>query len=103
MLTRNGGHVTLTRGWTFFPFEANAASNRKPQLRLKLSNGQLEQRRRKCLLNISGMVRVKRIPDELILNCDQRGLNLVPPRKWTLEKVSASKVDAGGMDLCYLH
>lgn len=52
----------------------------------KLSNEEFECRRRKFLLEISEMVRAHGIPDELVLNWDQTGLNLVPYGNWILRK-----------------
>ena len=53
---------------------------------VKLSNEEFQRRRHEYLLQISGIVRQHAIPDELIINWDQTGLNLVPAGNWTLEQ-----------------
>ena len=62
----------------------------------KLSNEQFEHRRQKFLLEISGMVKAHDIPDELVLNWDQTGFNLVPSGNWTLEKKGKTRIEVVG-------
>ena len=42
------------------------------------------------------MVRAHDISDELVLNWDQTGLNLVPSGNWTLEKKGERRVEVVG-------
>ena len=79
MVTKNEGHVALTSEW--------ATSNKKNLTKTgKPSNEEFELIRQKFLLEISGMVRAHGIPDELVFNWDQTGINLVPGENWTLDK-----------------
>ena len=63
-----------------------------------LSNEEFEQRRQHYLLEISGMVKTKNIPEELVPNWDQTGLNILPVGKWTLEKAGSSRVEIVAQD-----
>lgn len=38
------------------------------------------------------------IPFDLIINCDQTGLNIVPGSKWTMDKKGSKRVEIAGMD-----
>lgn len=99
VLTENGGHAALTRGWALSLLKQMGYVKRKASTKTgKLSNEQFEHRQHKFLLEISGMVRAHNIPDELVMNWDQTGLYLVPSGNWTLEKEGASRVKVVGKD-----
>jgi len=45
------------------------------------------------LLKIKSIVTIDEIPDELILNFDQRALNYLPVTPWTMEEEGAKWVE----------
>ena len=44
------------------------------------------------------MVREHDIPDDLVINWDETGLNLVPSDSWTLEKEASQRVQLVGQN-----
>ena len=86
LLAYNGGHVMLTK-WALSLLNRMGYVKQKASTKNgKRSDKQFELKRRQFLLDISGMVKAHIIPDELVLNWDQTGLNLVPSGNWTFEK-----------------
>ena len=53
---------------------------------------------KKFLLNISGVVTFEEIPDALIINWDQTGINYVPVSQWTMAKEGLKRVEVAGVD-----
>ena len=48
------------------------------------------------LSQISGLVAANSIPEDLIINFDQTGINLIPAGNWTLEQRGAQRVEIYG-------
>ena len=44
------------------------------------------------------MVKVHKIPSELVINWDQAGVNLVPSQNWTMEQQGTSRVEIAGIN-----
>ena len=54
---------------------------------------QLQELKEAFLLEIKNIVVVDDIPEDLIINFDQTGLNYVPVTSWTMEEVGARRVE----------
>ena len=64
LLCENGGHVALTRGWALSLLKRMGYVKCKASTKTGiLSNKEFEQRRQRYLLEISGMVKTKNIPE----------------------------------------
>ena len=95
LLAENGGHITLTRGWAASILKRMGFVKRKATTKMNLHSASsiLLKGKKKFLLEISAMVSEHKIPDDLIINWDQTGLNLVPSGSWTLKKEGSQRVE----------
>ena len=44
------------------------------------------------------MVKLKEIPDSLIINLDQTGIKLVPTEDWTMAAQGSRRIEVAGLD-----
>ena len=99
LLVENGGHIALTRGWAISILKRMGYVKRKATTKTSiLSNSEVQAKKHKFLSEISGMVAEHKIPDQLVLNWDQTGLQLVPSGNWTLEEQSTKRVELKGLN-----
>lgn len=67
-------------------------------MKAKLSEQQISQIKHTYLTQISGMVKVHKIPPELVINWDQTGVKLIPSQKWTMEQQGSFRVEIAGIN-----
>ena len=73
------------------------------QTKAKLLDQQTSQMKHTYLSQVSGMVKVHKIPPELVLKWDQAGVKLVPSQNWTMEEQGSSCVEIAGInDKCQI-
>ena len=68
------------------------------QTKAKLSDQQVSQMKHTYPSQVSGIVKVHKIPPELVINWDQAGVNLIPSQNWTMEQQGSSRVEIAGIN-----
>ena len=98
LLVENGGHISITGGWADSLLKRMGYVKRKATTKTSiLSDKQFEEKKSRFLQQISGMVREHEIPNFLIMNWDQTGIQLVPSGNWTLEEQGTKRVEIAGI------
>ena len=99
LLIENVGHIALSRGWASSLLKRMGYVKRKATTKRSiLSDSEFQAQKHRFLLEISGMVTEHKIPDQLVLNWDQTGLQLVPSGNWTLEEQGTKRVELQGLN-----
>ena len=57
----------------------------------------LDYLRDQYLLDIKAVVQLEEIPDSLIINWDQTGINYVPVSEWAMSKEGSKRVEVVGL------
>ena len=99
-LLKYGGHIDLGRPWAVSILQRMGCVQRRgsTQTKAKLSDQQVSQMKHTYLSQVSGMVKVHKIPSELVINWDQAGVNLIPSQNWTMEQKGSSRVEIAGIN-----
>lgn len=98
MLAEFGGHVELKRHWAYSLLKRMGFVRRKATTaKSKQSIAEFAELKRSFLADVVATVTMESIPDELILNWDQTGLNIVPSSAWTMEQRGAKRVEVVGV------
>ena len=71
---------------------------RRGSTQAKISSADYYHLRSIYLHQISAMVKVHQIPPEMVVNCDQSGISIVPTCNWTMEQEGASWVEIAGLN-----
>ena len=99
LLKEHGGHIELTQGWALSLMKWMCLVKRRgsTQAKKSVSSAEYQHARTTYLCKISGIIAVHKIPHVLVVNWDQRGLNIVPSSNWTMEQEGALRVEIAGM------
>ena len=81
-----GGHIVITKGWAKSLLKRMGYVKRKASNAGKVSVAQFQEVKEVFLADIAAEVLMNDIPDDLIFNWDQTGLQLVPTGEWTMHK-----------------
>ena len=68
------------------------------QTKAKLSDQQISQIKHTCLIQVCELVKVHKIPPELVINWDQAGVKLIPSQNWRMEQRGSSRVEITGIN-----
>lgn len=99
LLVENGGHIQINKEWARSLLSRMGFVKRKVSTSAsKYTTANFEQVKLEFLRSLSDMVKMEDIPCELILNCDQTGVRLVPSCSWTMEKKGTKRVSLSGTD-----
>ena len=63
------------------------------QAKKSVSFAEYQHLRSTYLHQISGIIAVHKIPQEMVVNWNQSGINIVPSSNWTMEQEGASRVE----------
>ena len=99
-LSKYGGHIELGRPWAVSILRRMGFVQRRgsTQTKAKLSDQQISQMKHIYLTQVSGMVKVHKIPPELVINWDQAGVKLIPSQNWTMEQRASSCMEIAGIN-----
>ena len=86
LLSRNGGHIEVTKNWARSLFYRMNFVTRRGGSTHKIAVANFDEVKEQFLLDIQAMVTMEEIPFDLILNWDQTGLHIVPGCEWTMEE-----------------
>ena len=98
LLAGNGGHITLTKHWGQYLLERMGYVKRKATSKAKITVENLASLKKQFLLNIRGVVEMKKVPQDLILNWDQTAVHYAPVSNLTMAMEGSKKVSIAGID-----
>ena len=99
LLAEHGGHITLTKTWALSLLGRMGYVKRKATTKSTpgMSNKDFEEVKTKYLDQITRVVKLREIPDKMIINLDQTGLKLVPSGEWTMAVEGSKRVEMVGL------
>lgn len=99
MLVQHGGHIQITKAWALSLLQRMGFVKRKATTKSTpgLSGEQIEEVKRSFLKQVARMVKLRDIPDSLIINLDQTGIKLVPTGDWTMAAAGSRRVEVIGL------
>lgn len=83
-LAELGGQATLSKAWAVSLLQRMNFSKRRGTTKCSMPVEHFLLEKKKFLQEIIDIVQLEEIPLEMICNCDQTGLNLVPSSSWTM-------------------
>ena len=86
MLVQHGGHIQITKSWAMSLLKRMGFVKRKATTKSTpgMSSEVFERMKAVLLKQLARMVKLRDIPDSLIINLDQTGVKLVPTGDWTM-------------------
>lgn len=96
-LQQFGGPATLSSTWAKSLLKRMNFTQRRGTTKAKVSVKEFEKVKTEFLQEIIDVVKMEEIPEQLIFNWDQTGLNLVPVSSWTMEEKGSKRVPIQGM------
>ena len=97
LLKEYGGSLELTRGWSESLLHRYGYVMRKATKEGRKLPDNFEQLKAEFLTRIADLAKQYSIPDDLIINFDQTGVNLVPSPEWTMEVKGVKQVPVTGI------
>ncbi len=99
LLVEHGGHITFTKSWALSLLGRMGYVKRKATTKSTpgRSGEEFEQLKARYLKEIGGMVKLRDIPDSLVINLDQTGIKLVPTGDWTMAAQGSRRVEVVGL------
>ena len=97
LLEENGGHISLTKHWARYILLRMGFVKRRATTKSKVSVEQFDELKL-FLLDFNNVIEMDDVPEELVINWDQTGINYVPISSWTMEKEGVKRVEVTGKD-----
>ncbi|CAH1257592.1 POGZ [Branchiostoma lanceolatum] len=98
VLVEYGGHIEITKAWANSLLLRMNFVKRKGTKAARKLPADFEGTRDEFLARIKETVTEFGIPDDMIINWDQTGVNIVPVGDWTLEEAGARQVPVIGLE-----
>ena len=97
-LSINGGHITLEKDWAKYFLHKIGFVKRKATTKSKVTVEHFEAVKQQYLLDIHSIKAFEEIPDDLLINWDQTGINYVPASHWTMAVKGSKRVEVVGLN-----
>ena len=97
LLKEHGGSILLTRTWAESLMERMHFVQRKATKAARSLPDDFDKQKSDYLDTISTIVEDNDIPDSMIVNFDQTGVNIVPSSEWTMELKGEKQVSVAGL------
>ncbi|CAG2257650.1 SF4 [Mytilus edulis] len=97
-LDRYGGHITITSTFAKSLLRRMGFVKRKGTKAVKHLPNDFDDIRQEYISKINNVREKHNIPDNLIINWDQTGCQLVPGGDWTMEKEGTQQISISGLD-----
>ena len=98
VLTEHGGHIEITRGWAKSLLSRMGYVKRKGCNAGKVSVSRFEEIQEVFLADIQAEVVMNDIPQDLVFNRDQTGIELVPTGQWTMNRAKEKVIPIAHSD-----
>ena len=100
-LAEYGGAATLTTSWAKSLLKRMNFTKRRASTKHSHPADELEKEKETFLSQMLDTVGLNDIPQELIFNWDQTGINLVPTALWTFDKKGKKRIEIAGYTANY--
>ena len=91
-------NTILTKNWAKYFLNKIGFVKRKATTKFKHDIEHFEERKEQFLIDIKAVVIIEEIPDSLIINWDQTGINYIPVSQWTMAKEGSKRVEIVGLN-----
>ena len=98
VLKSHGGHVEITKSWAKSLLQRMGYVKQKCSNAGKISPTHFAEIKEVFLADIQAVVLMNEIPDELIVNWDQTGIQLVPTGDWTMHRAGDKVIPISNSD-----
>eukprot|EP00058_Branchiostoma_floridae_P006720 XP_002592208.1 hypothetical protein BRAFLDRAFT_84636 [Branchiostoma floridae] len=98
LLKEYGGHIEITKAWVNSLLVRMNYVKRKATKAARKLPADFDESRATFLTRVSETVAELEIPEEMVINWDQTGVNIVPVGDWTLEEAGARQVPVVGKE-----
>jgi hypothetical protein len=86
LLVENGGSIELTKDWAKSLMGRMGLSKRRGTKGIKSLPSDFDSIQQTFIQRIETIIKEDNIPDSLVINWDQTGVNFVPAGKWTMDE-----------------
>ena len=93
----NGGHIDLQKSWAKYLLKKMDFVKRRATTKHIKRCGNFDSLKEQYLLDIQVVAEMESIPDSLIINWDQTGINYVPVSEWSMAKEGSKRVEVTGL------
>ena len=95
----HGGYIEISKSWAQLLLERMNYVKRKATTKFTpgMSSQEFERVKTRFLKQIARMVKLREIPDSLIINLDQTGIKLVSTGDWTMAAQGSRRVKVVGL------
>ena len=99
LLYENGGHLTLTKTWAYSLLKRMGYTKRKASTKTKtnVTEAEFELAKKLYLEKIKLAVADCKIPEDIVINLDQSGINILPSSEWTLAPIGSRRIEIAGL------
>lgn len=98
LLEENGGHVNISRDLAYRIQKRMNLAKRRGSTSAKITVNDFEEKKEKFISQVKTLINTHNIPEDLIINFDHTGINILPISNWTMEVKGTKKVKIVGMD-----
>jgi hypothetical protein len=98
LLREHGGHIDISKPWAKSLLKRMGYEKRKGSNAGKLTVSQFKEIQEEFLADIKAEVVMNEIPNDLIFNWDQTGLQLVPTGQWTMHRAGEKVIAIANSD-----
>ena len=93
----NGGHTILKKSWAKYLLKTMDFVKCRATTKHVSNLHNFDCVRDQYLLDIKAVEQLEELPDSLIINWDQTGVNYVPVSEWTMSKEGSKRVEVAGL------
>ena len=97
LLEANGGHISISREWAKGFLRRMGFVKRRANTKSKVSVEEFEKQKAQFNFDISVIMVMESVPDELVINWDHTGVHYVPTSDWTMAAEGSDRVEIVGL------
>ena len=97
VLRCNGGHIDLQKSWAKYLLKKMDFVKRRATTKHVTRCENFDSLKEQYLIDIQAVAEMESIPDSLIINWDQTGINYVPVSEWSMAKEGSKRVEVTGL------
>ena len=96
LLVENGGHISLEKYWARYLLSRMGFVKRRVNTKSKVLVERFDELNELYVLEFNNAVEMDEVPEQLVINWDQTGINYVPVSSWTMEQAGTKRVELLG-------
>ena len=98
LLLENGGHINLTKTWAKYLLQCLGFVKRRSSTKSKVSPSDFSHLQEQFSYDARVLIEIMEIPNSLVINWDQTGIQYIPVSKWTMEREGLKRVEITGFE-----